>query len=292
MLLGRSPLQPDEVVISMDSKTPVGGPFLTRFLKYFEDVAAVLRGEAAVASIFPNASDKGTSRERIYAEFLKAHAPSKCNVFFGGFLFDFDGKESHQLDIIVTTDSTPRYDFSSKDGMGKSFAPCEGTLGVFSVKSTLDRKELFDALSNLASIPAMQTLEGRVNPQLRIPDYSEWPLKVVYASAGISPETLLSHVREFYSTNCNIPTDRRVDIIHVAGSCFISRVKKGATIKHMLTGIEEEIHEDNFRLFTTKPDVQAILWVLNILQKRASTSSHVLYTYDKMIERVLVPLEE
>ena len=74
-------------------------------------------------------------RERIYAEFLRQHAPSKCNVFLGGFLFDDDGSESSQLDVIVTTDTAPRFDFHNPDGGGKSFSPVEGTLGVASIKS-------------------------------------------------------------------------------------------------------------------------------------------------------------
>ena len=43
------------------------------------------------------------SRELAYAEFIKQHAPSKCDVFLGGYLFDDDGAESKQLDIIITT---------------------------------------------------------------------------------------------------------------------------------------------------------------------------------------------
>ena len=33
-------------------------------------------------------------------EFLRLHAPTKCNVFFGGFLFGTDGSESKQLDVL------------------------------------------------------------------------------------------------------------------------------------------------------------------------------------------------
>lgn len=99
----------------------MAGPFFERLRAYYLDVAAVLRGEAKAASIFPNSTDVGISRERIYAEFLRQHAPSKCNVFYGGFLFGEDGSESNQLDVIVTTDTTPRYNLHNSDGSGKSF---------------------------------------------------------------------------------------------------------------------------------------------------------------------------
>jgi len=112
--------------------------FFVRLRNYYINVAKVLRGEADAASVFANTTDIGVSRELVYSEFLKQHAPSKCNVFLGGFLFDYDGAESKQLDIIITTDTAPRFNFHNKDGSGKSFSPVEGTLGIVSIKSTLN----------------------------------------------------------------------------------------------------------------------------------------------------------
>ena len=129
--------------------------FYERLYKYYEDVAQVLRGEAGVATIFPNSTDIGMSREGVYKEFLKEHLPSKCKVFFGGYVFHENGKESNQIDVLINVDTTPRFDFFNKDGTGKSFSPVEGTIGAVSVKSTLDKEQLFDALGNIASIPPM-----------------------------------------------------------------------------------------------------------------------------------------
>ena len=39
--------------------------FIDRLHVYYESVARVLRGEAEVASIFPNTTDKGRFRERV-----------------------------------------------------------------------------------------------------------------------------------------------------------------------------------------------------------------------------------
>ena len=86
-------------------------PFYNRLYEYFEQVGKVLRGQADVASVFPNTSDIGMSRESVYAKFLIQHAPSKCNVFLGGFLFGDNGEESKQLDVIITNDTAPRYNF-------------------------------------------------------------------------------------------------------------------------------------------------------------------------------------
>ena len=82
--------------------------FYTRLREYYLKVGEVLRGDADAASIFPNPTDVGTSRELAYADFLRQHAPSKCNVFSGGFLFDVEGNESKQPDILITTDTAPR----------------------------------------------------------------------------------------------------------------------------------------------------------------------------------------
>jgi len=130
--------------------------FFFRLREYYLNAASVLRGEADAASIFPNTTDIGMSREKVYSEFLRLHAPSKCNVFLGGFLFDMNGNESKQLDIIITTDTAPRFDFHNRDGSGKSFSPVEGTLGVASIKSVLNKAELENALWGIASMTLLQ----------------------------------------------------------------------------------------------------------------------------------------
>ena len=133
--------------------------FFVRLCDYYKDVANVLQGKAKSASIFPNSSEIGLARENIYVEFLRQHAPSKCNIFLGGYLFShIDGSESDQIDAIVTTDTAPRFDFHNQDGAGKSFSPVEGTLAIASLKSKLDKKELINALEGIASIPATQDL--------------------------------------------------------------------------------------------------------------------------------------
>lgn len=261
--------------------------FLVRLKQYYVDVAKVLKGHADAASVFPNSTDVGLSRERVYFEFLKQHAPSKCNVFLGGFLFDEDGAVSSQLDIIITTDTAPRFNFHNQDGTGKSFSPVEGSIGVVSVKSTLDRKELYDALRGLASIPPTRALDGRVNPQFQLSDYDNWPVKVVYASAGISPVTLLRHLNAFYSENPGIPFCRRPDFIHVAGSCFIVRGTGNSSTVDQATGDVTEHIIGEYYPITEEPDIHAILWILDKLQGYVTASTHILFKYHEIANRVV-----
>jgi hypothetical protein len=260
--------------------------FFQRLRSYYISVAKVLRGEADAASVFANTTDIGMSREKVYAEFLRQHAPSKCNVFLGGFLFDEDGAESHQLDIIITTDTAPRFDFHNKDGSGKSFSPVEGTLGVVSVKSTLNKNELLDALAGIASIPPTRSLNGRINVLLRCSNYDDWPLKIVYASNGIAPATLVGHLNEYYAAHSSIPLNRRPNIIHVAGSCLLMRAQEGMQLHDLGSGAATSLTPGSYYLITTDPDLQAIIWTIHQLQINATTSNHILFSYGSLIDKV------
>lgn len=261
--------------------------FLDRLRKYYLQVAAVLRGEAEAASVFANTGDIGGSREKAYLEFLRLHAPSKCNVFQGGFLFDEDGAVSSQLDIIITTDTAPRFDFHNKDGGGKAFSPVEGTLGVVSVKSTLDKKELFDSLRGFASIPATRPLGKRVLPLAQIPAYDDWPLKIVYASDGIGWQTLVSHLSEFYEANPQVPINRRPHFIHVVGRYYVVRGAPGLLITSRQTGESRPIQPGEFVPFTDNPDLGGLAWVVNQLQQNATASAFIVFSYGELINKVV-----
>jgi len=260
-------------------------PFYDRLKTYFEKVGQVLRGEADAASIFPNTSDIGLSRELIYAEFLKQHAPSKCNVYLGGFLFGEEGDESKQLDVIISTDTTPRYNFHNQDGKGKSFGPVEGCLGVASIKSNLDKDQLIDSLKGIASIPKTQTLQGRISPMMKIDGYDDWPYKIIYASSGLASTTILGHINDFYAANAQIPITRRPDIIHVAGKYVIFRIKKGISVRKP-DGTDFPVAEGDFHIFETNPDMHAMIWTLDELQKKATASNHIIYNYSAIINKL------
>ncbi|MEP7197112.1 MAG: DUF6602 domain-containing protein [Saprospiraceae bacterium] len=260
----------------------MSNPFYDRLNKYFENVGKVLRGEADAASIFPNTSDIGFNRELIYAKFLQQHAPSKCNVFLGGFLFGIKGEESKQLDVIITSDTAPRYNFYNEDGNGKSFGPVDGCICIASIKSMLDKEQLIDALYNIASIPIQQPLGSNVNPLFNVVDYENWPYKIVYASKGLNVETIIQHLNDFYSSNSNIPYSRRPDIIHVAGKYAIFRIKIGMDVTAKDGSIIKSI-AGQFVPFNINPDLQAMLWILDNLQKCAAATNNISFNYTEII---------
>ena len=267
--------------------------FFVRLKGYYESVGAVLRGEASAATIFPNTSDIGMSREKVYVEFLRTHAPVRCNIFLGGFIFDMAGHESRQLDVIVTNDTTPRFDLHNKDGNGKSFSPIEGTLGVVSVKSTLGQRELEDALLGIASIPLTSSLDKRLVAGIDVPDYDDWPLKIVYASNGISAKKLLMHLFAFYHLRPEIPFHRRPNIIHVAGKYVLLRTLKNMSdLVSAHYGTPSTLQIGNYNLLTVGADLQGIQWAIQGLQKKALASSFIIFNYGEMINKVnaLLPM--
>jgi len=264
--------------------------FFERLQKYFLNVIEVLRAEAKPASIFPNTTDIGMSREQVYMKFLQQHLPSKCNIFFGGFLFGEDGSESKQIDIIITADTTPKFNFYNNDNCkGKSFSPVDGTLGVASIKSILNKEQLEDALIGIASIPKNTSLLGKMTPFKEIKNYDDWPYKIIYASDGISIETLYSHLNNFYSQNPNIPLGRRPNIIHVAGKYMIFRAVSG----------NDKIYDSQTEIFLplnigqfyyqaeTNYDLQAITIVLSNLQQNSIASTCITHDYDYITNRAI-----
>ncbi len=263
-------------------------PFFRRLNQYFETIGQVLRGEASSASIFPNSSDIGLQRELVYVEFLKQHAPSKCNVFLGGFLFGEDGNESKQLDVIISTDTSPRFDFNNSNGKGKSFASVKGCLGVASIKSFLDKAQLIDSLDNLASVPQLKALgsEGNtVAPTVKVRNYENWPYKIIYSSNGLEATTLLNHLNNYYAQHTDIPTSRKPDLIHVAGKYIIVKLKPGTEIFNP-DGSRQENKSESFTYLNVSPDVQGLTLVLNELQQIASASSMISYSYNEIINSI------
>jgi len=247
-------------------------PFYDRLNDYFAHVGSVLRGEADLASIFPNSTDIGISRERIYADFLQTHLPSSCNVQFGGFLFNLDGLESKQIDVIVTADVCPQFNFSNRDGRGKTFSCVDGALAVASLKSNLDSAQLFDALDNLASIPAKTPLDARVMPYLQLPDYPIWPFKIIYAPKGISLGTLSESLLNYYFEHPDIAQTHRPNLIHVAGQGCI--IRQGA-----------------WRVAWDATDVTGLLYAITNIQSVVVGAKHILFNYHDIFHKITALLD-
>lgn len=258
--------------------------FYERLSRYFAAAGSVLRGDAEAASIFPNASDLGQAREMIYADFLRHHVPSNCDVSLGGFVFDLKGVESKQLDIIITTNSCQQFLLPSaaSSAFPKRFACIDGTLAVVSVKSNLTSTELVNALDNLATVPFQGTLKGRLLPGYTIEDYEDWPFKIIYATDGVSPKTLLSQIQSYYLDHPEIPLTRQPNLIHVAGKYKVQRILRQGSVT--FNGVPLPV--GMFFVRPEKGDVWALQFVVGEIQKYASAAQHILLKYDEILERI------
>lgn len=258
-------------------------PFLERLKAYYTRVGEALRGEATLASVFPNPADVGTKREQIYAAFLNAHLPLNCNTFLGGFVFNLDGDESNQIDVIVACDSSLQFNWRAETGHEKSFTCIEGCLAVASIKSILNTAELYDALENIASIPLQRTLGDRVNPMINIPSYHDWPFKIVYAHQGISLDSLLDSLRK-YDKDVNLW--RTPNLIHVAGKGFIVRTPSSGLAKRS----GERIVGNTYYANEEPSDVWALNCAVLNIHRHALASRHINYEYDDLFDSL--PFEE
>lgn len=257
--------------------------FFDRLNEYYLGIAGILRDGVGVSKIFPNAGDIGSSRERIYAQFLKSHLPASCNVKFGGFLFDQDGKESKQIDIIVTDESSLQFILSTNGEGGKSFACIDGTIAIVSIKTRLDSALLADSLINIASIPDKQSLtQDRFSPMLQIKDFDDWPYKIIYASNGIELENVLAALRGFYEKQTDIPVHKRPNLIHVLNEYSIVRVKQDGGLTRDGTRIEP----NKFYGMPDPTGVYGLIRAITEIQRIASGSKHILYRYHKIADNL------
>ncbi|MBE9004435.1 hypothetical protein IQ259_05165 [Fortiea sp. LEGE XX443] len=260
-------------------------PFVERFRKYLIDITQVLRGEASVSSIFPNTTDNGQSKERIFLEVLKQHIPSSCNIFLGGFLFNLDGEESKQIDIIISDYHSLKFDALNKDGEGKSFACIDGTVGIVSVKSSLNKKDMFDALDNIASIPRGTSLNpNNADPSIDMEGMSDGLLKVIFALDGASSDTTSEYIEEFYTQYPEIPLDRRPDYIHILGKYSWVRL-----IRPLNTDDGILMPKGTFYLREYDADLFFISSLIISIEQIGRLHRHIFYDYTKIFELAVPP---
>jgi hypothetical protein len=195
--------------------------FFLELLEYFQNRADTLASEARGDRIYPNKPDSGSERENDLFTFLNNHIPFRCKVIKGGFIFDSNGNESNQIDLIITNDLTLQFRKSENISKEKSFNCIEGCYAAISVKSYLNKKELIESLENLGSIPTDKKL--KVHPYItnsqQLIDLT--PQRIIFAYNGDSLQTINGHLHNYYSTH---HLDKRApDMIIVNNSFFIYR---------------------------------------------------------------------
>jgi len=262
-------------------------PFHERLRKYLCDIVAVLRDEQSVASVFPNTTDIGQTKERVIAEILRLHIPKSCSAFLGGFAFNLQGEESKQLDVLVTDAQSLSYNLPNRDGIGKSFTCVDGMIAVVSVKSNLNAAELRDALENIASIPSNTQLtpenfDPRINPE----GMQDGPLKIIYGSKGIECDGTARVLQEFHTENPTIPFDRRPNYIHIEGKyCWIR------ALRPLTDDSGNSIAPGTFCIRNRDADLFFVAEVLTSIERISRLHRHVFYDYTPIFE-LAVPAKQ
>lgn len=259
--------------------------FPERLREYLTDAIAVLNGEASAAKVFPNTTDHGQSKERSFLDLLRLHIPKQCNIFLGGYLFNLEGEESKQIDVIVSDANSLTFDLLNKDGAGKAFGCVDGVIAVFSLKSRLDKDGIIDCLGNIASIPEGTALnEKNSDPRIDFAVMADGPLKAVLAFEGNSPDNIFGHMREFYGDDPDIPNSRRPTFIHVMGEYTLARAlvpMKNDAGRTMIPGqYGTRRHDADLYFFAS---------ILTEIEKITRLHRHVFYDYTPVFQRAIPP---
>lgn len=255
-------------------------PVLERLRNYFQDIADALSGEKSASSIFPNTSDVGMTREDILMSFLRNHLPKRCEVIKGGFIFDKQGNESKQIDLIVTNDLTLQF-----NQFDKSFNCVEGCNAAISVKSNLDKQQLFDALDNIASIPlmpddAVNYVSGLIANKELILTY---PIRIIFAYEGSNVQTTLKNIEAYYKNN-NVPHVKRPNMIIVNNKYIITRIDAaGGTTRD-----GQKIPPNVFFPMSNVPYVGSfsLFFMLTKVQTAANISPHIIFSFNDYLDRL------
>lgn len=173
---------------------------------YFNSIADIIDAQAQSAGIFSGRGDIGKCREIINLNFLQKHVPARFAVHLGGDIFGLPDECSGQIDIIVNHDMCATFKEHSIIR-----CPVESVIAAVSVKSKLDKSQIYDGLKNLASIPQISQnilTTGKFTKPVNLYAQS-WPSLYLFAFDAISKETCIDHVHTFYQENNHIPFNRR-----------------------------------------------------------------------------------
>lgn len=243
---------------------------MTRIQNYFNGVADKIAGSSLIAGTALHRPDIGANREDIIRDFLLRHLPRRLTATLGGQIISYDGRESGQVDVIVSNDLGVRFEENQK-----TFVTAESIAGAITVKSSLDQATLTDALTNLSTIP--EPSPDAFGFKILRPGSTEaflerHPSLYVFAYDGIAGEKCLTYVNEFYSSRPAIPFRRYPKGIIVNRKYMIRFFRNE---ERSTTG--QAIHKDSFFLMQVDESLRGYPYIqlLNDLSSYADWLNHM-----------------
>lgn len=144
----------------------------------------------AARKIISHGTTRGTIAENTVRGIIAPLLPFRYSIA-SGFLISKDAAPSKQIDVLVfdRAESSPLYE----DQACAVISPEMGVLAI-EVKSTLNKKDIREAVANIASAK-------RINRNI---------LTVIFAFTGFKPKTLAAHLPALVAP---LPASERVDVI-------------------------------------------------------------------------------
>lgn len=243
---------------------------VTRIQNYFNGVADKIASSSLIASTAQHRPDIGANRENIIRDLLLRHLPRRLTATLGGQIISHDGRESGQVDVIVSNDLGIRFEENEK-----TFVTAESIAGAITVKSSLDRATLTDVLTNLSTIPepSPDVFGFKIlRPGSAAAFLERHPSLYVFAYDGISGEKCLSYVNDFYSNRPEIPFRRYPKGIIVNRKFLIRFIRNEG---YSSTG--KVIHKDTFFLMQVEDALRGYPYIhlLNDLSSYADWLNHM-----------------
>jgi len=129
-----------------------------KMLEALEKHGKTLRSEFEEATTIEHGGERGRRREKSVADYIRKFLPEGYGIGDGE-IFSADGKVSRQEDIILYDKI---WSVAITVPNGPLLVPCESVYGVIEVKSTLNTRELKDAVAKIASLKCMKREEATV----------------------------------------------------------------------------------------------------------------------------------
>ena len=156
----------------------------------FAQAAKRMRAEFEELSVVPHNGARGGEAEDVIRRFLDAHIPKRFAVT-AGFIVDPHGTVSKQTDVIVyDAFNCPVYRASAD----AAIIPSSNVAVVVEVKSTLNKSEMLDAWTKIASIKSLAKHAGK-------PDgpFKAQTVGVLFAfTSAVSLSTALDHYHQLF----------------------------------------------------------------------------------------------
>ena len=203
---------------------------LAQHLKNNARALSALSEDVALASHCVNL---GTAREGLITNFLKHNLPQNIE-YHSGELFDYDGKRSGQMDIVLHPNSSPKINLHGTI----SLFPVETVLAVIEVKSNINTQKLKESMrscykiKNLSMNRDRQSYGEEISLIQRL-DLNSVPF-IVFAYDGLKMNTLLEKIEKIEDENAET---RRPDLIVV--------LKRNYSFKKIMHGSNEYIENSN-----------------------------------------------